>query len=297
MPSRFPDSWTPPVRTRGVFLRRDAYAAGMTRRQVDHRLRRGLWRYVVARVIAHRDHVITATDLVHAAGLTRPGCLVVGRVAAAFHRAPVALRPPVAIQVDSPGQSVPAGFVGRMVAVDGPGICRVGTSARVAPERWSYIDALATIPWDEARNLYAYLVTHARLGPDDLRAHLAQFPHRRGNGQLHELLRRTATGALSEAEELLHALLRRAGIRGWEANARIDLPGMRVRPDVVFRAARLVVEVDGRRTHADRFYEDRRRDAALAAAGWVVIRVTWPDLTQRPGVVVDQIRQVLAQPR
>ncbi|QIK84261.1 endonuclease domain-containing protein [Sanguibacter sp. HDW7] len=267
----------------------------MTRRQVDHRLSRGIWRYVVAGVIAHRDHVVTATDLVLAAGLVRPGCLVVGRVAAAYHGVPVPLRLPVAIQVDSPGRSVPSGFVGRMVTVDAPGILRVGGIARVAPDRWSYVDALATMPWDDVRNLYAYLVTHARLGPEHLREHLAAHPHRRGNGQLRELLRRSASGALSEAEELMHALLRRAGITGWEANTRIDLPGLRVRPDVVFRAARVVIEVDGRRTHASRLVADHRRDAALTAAGWTVVRVTWWDLVERPDALIAQIRQILTR--
>lgn len=99
-------------------------APGMTRRQVDHRLERDVWR------------------------------------------------------------SVPSGFVGRMVTVDAPGILRVGGIAHVAPDRWSFVDALATMPWDDARNLYAYLVTHARLGPEHLREHLAAHPHRRGNGQL-----------------------------------------------------------------------------------------------------------------
>lgn len=295
--ARFPETWVPSTPTHGVFLRRDAYAAGMTRRQVDHRLARGVWRRVVAQVLAHRDHTVTASDLVLAAGLARPGCLVVGRIAAAYHGAPVAAQPPVAIQVHGPGWSVPSGLVGRMVDVDEPGILRIGGIGRVAPRRWAFIDALATMPWDEARNLYAYLASFEQLQRGDIEAHLAAHPHRRGNGQLKQLLRRTAAGAWSEAEELLHTLLLRAGITGWEANVTIDLPGRRVRPDIVFPAARVAIEVDGRSAHERHFVRDRRRDAALSAAGWVVVRVTWWDLTERPDALVTQIRQLLAHAR
>ena len=191
---------------------------------VPGRTARGVWRRVVAQVLAHRDHTVTASDLVLAAGLARPDCLVVGRIAAAYHGAPVAAQPPVAIQVHGPGWSIPSGLVGRMVDVDEPGILRIAGIGRVAPRRWAFIDALATMPWDEARNLYAYLASFEQLQRGD-------------------------------------------------------------------------IEVDGRSAHERHFVRDRRRDATLSAAGWVVVRVTWWDLTERPDALVTQIRQLLAHAR
>jgi len=290
------DAWTPRVRTHHVFRRADAYAAGLSRRQVDAKLASRTWRYVVGNVMTHRDRTLTALDLVLAAGLARPGCLVLGRVAAAFHGAPVDLQGPVDIQIEARGRSVPSGFTGRLVSVDAPGITVVGGIARVAPRTWSYVDALATMPLGAARDLLAYLASRDLLTPQHLEEHLARHPRRRGNAQLRRLRARLLSGAMSEAEELLHTILRRSGLTGWEANVRIDLPGLRARVDVVFRAQKVVVEVDGRRAHADLFVDDRRRDAAFTAAGWRVVRVTWWDLVDRPAELVAQLRQILALP-
>jgi hypothetical protein len=52
--------------------------------------------------------------------------------------------------------------------------------------------------------------------------------------------------------------------------------GIPLRPDFVWRDARVAVETDGRGTHDTRhaFEDDRLRDQRLMAAGWIVIRVT-----------------------
>src|SRR5439155_6087543 len=99
------------------------------------------------------------------------------------------------------------------------------------------------------------------------------------------------------AERLAIELLRAADIGGWEANVPIcdgagELIGV---GDIVFRAARVVVELDGRAYHVDdeRFEEDRYRQNRLVGAGWTVLRFTWRDLTGRPGHVVATVRRVL----
>ena len=54
--------------------------------------------------------------------------------------------------------------------------------------------------------------------------------------------------------------------------------------DFLWRRARLVVEVDGRRAHGTRraFEHDRRRDADLTERGYDVIRFTWRQLAENP---------------
>jgi predicted transcriptional regulator of viral defense system len=42
------------------------------------------------------------------------------------------------------------------------------------------------------------------------------------------------------------------------------------------------------------FVEDRRRDAELMAAGYRVLRVTWPDLTREPEATLVRLAQALA---
>jgi very-short-patch-repair endonuclease len=57
-----------------------------------------------------------------------------------------------------------------------------------------------------------------------------------------------------------------------------------------------VVEVDSFRFHSPRprFERDRARDAALAAAGYTVIRVTWRQLVDTPEAVAARIAAALA---
>jgi very-short-patch-repair endonuclease len=61
---------------------------------------------------------------------------------------------------------------------------------------------------------------------------------------------------------------------------------------------RVVLECDGWTSHGlDRaqFERDRRRDAALVAGGWVVLRFTWTQIVRRPAWVADAIRRTLVQ--
>jgi len=65
--------------------------------------------------------------------------------------------------------------------------------------------------------------------------------------------------------------------------------------DLLFEAARLVVEVDGIRAHSDRdsFVRDRRRQNRLINAGYRVLRFTWWDIVEHPDVVVDHVLSAL----
>lgn len=61
---------------------------------------------------------------------------------------------------------------------------------------------------------------------------------------------------------------------------------------------RIVVECDGFAYHSDRreYREDRRRDRALAASGFVVLRFTWEDIVSRPRIVPEAVLQTLQRP-
>jgi very-short-patch-repair endonuclease len=95
----------------------------------------------------------------------------------------------------------------------------------------------------------------------------------------------------SEAEAELLALIRRGRLAPPAVNARVA--GYEV--DFLWRAERLVVEVDGFAFHASAaaFERDRRRDAALTAAGFRVFRVTWRQLAQEPELVLVVVAQAL----
>jgi very-short-patch-repair endonuclease len=59
----------------------------------------------------------------------------------------------------------------------------------------------------------------------------------------------------------------------------------------------VIIECDGWQYHGlnrDQFELDRARDAALLAAGYVVVRVTWRQLHDEPAAVARRLRGVLA---
>ncbi len=91
----------------------------------------------------------------------------------------------------------------------------------------------------------------------------------------------------SEAEELLLSLLRRARLPMPEVNARIQ--GFEV--DFLWRAQRLVVEIDGFRFHSTRraFEHDHRKDAALRAARLEVLRYSYSQLQTEALAIVAAV--------
>jgi len=115
---------------------------------------------------------------------------------------------------------------------------------------------------------------------------------RHGSPAARRLLRAAEDGARSEAERLLTKLLRDNNIIGWKANH----PVAGYRADVVFPAARLVIEIDGFAFHsgAEDFQHDRERQNRIALAGYQVLRFTWLDLTEFPERVLAEIRYALA---
>jgi len=98
----------------------------------------------------------------------------------------------------------------------------------------------------------------------------------------------------SEAEERFLALVRKACLRDPDANA--EVAGYEV--DFLWRAERLVVEVDGVAFHSSnrRFEGDRRRDAVLIGAGLRVMRVTWHQIVKEPEALLVRLAQALARP-
>jgi hypothetical protein len=162
----------------------------------------------------------------------------------------------------------------------------------VTSEPRTMLDLLAHLPWDDARSLWSWLITRRRIDLALLEGGLARRPGLVGTPQLRRLVAVSRSGSLSAAEDRFHELLGRAGIAGWTANVPIQLNGRVIAVvDVLFAAARLVVEIDGYRVHSSRetFQRDRRRQNQLITAGYTVLRFTWQDLEQRPGAVVAEV--------
>lgn len=76
-----------------------------------------------------------------------------------------------------------------------------------------------------------------------------------------------------------------------EPNPRVG----RYRPDMLWREAKLIVELDGAGAHTTPAQQlaDARRQAELEALGYAVVRFGWSDVRLRPGWVAAQVRRRL----
>jgi hypothetical protein len=124
---------------------------------------------------------------------------------------------------------------------------------------------------------------------------------RSGVGTMRRLLADRGEGEVVPASQL------EARFRRLARDADLPMPTFEVdlgdeawigRVDAVYREARLVVELDGRRWHDGRIAleRDRMRDNRLMAQGWRVLRFTWDDVVRRPHEVVATIRRALGLP-
>jgi very-short-patch-repair endonuclease len=90
-------------------------------------------------------------------------------------------------------------------------------------------------------------------------------------------------------------LLARSDLPQPELNALLDLGDQKIEADCLWRAQRLIAELDGGKTHGTRaaFDLDRERDRRLQALGWRVVRITWRQLNE-PAAVLTDLHRLLA---
>lgn len=166
---------------------------------------------------------------------------------------------------------------------------RITTPAR------TLLDLAEVLTEREVEQAYATALRRGLVTSETMRAMVERHPDHRGAPLWRRLLAEAAEPAFtrSEAEEKLLGIARGAGLPRPETNA--YLLGHEV--DFLWRAARLVVEVDGYAYHGSRhsFAADRRRDAELAAGGYRVLRFTWSDLTEQRLATVARLAQALVR--
>lgn len=122
---------------------------------------------------------------------------------------------------------------------------------------------------------------------------LEQRPGRRGATAIKACLERLDRGprgrARSRLEVRFAAILARTDLPKPALNALLDVGGGKVEADCLWREQRVIVELDGVRSHGTRvaFEADRERDRRLQIAGWRVIRVTWAQLDDPDALLTD----------
>lgn len=288
------------ARQGGVFTADQAVAAGWSARQVRRRIAAGRWVYVAGRALAAPADAWTPFQLAMAAHLTWSGVVVSHQTAAGLYGFPLREHPATADVITNRGRRPGRGIVPHALRLDADEITHHASGFLVTTAPRTAVDCLAALPFGVALDLWAWVSTRAVL---DVAALDSAIDRRRcwdGTEQLRHLRRVVASGAASDGEHRLHRLLRAAGLRDWQAAAPVyDEFGLIGIVDVLFQAAKVVLEVDGFRAHGSQqaLVRDLRRQNRLTTAGYVVLRFTWSDIVDQPQEVLRQIRVALDSQR
>lgn len=180
------------------------------------------------------------------------------------------------------------------VAGDGRDETTVVDGIPITTPARTLIDLARILPSRELEQAAARAERLGLIRPGELASIVRRYRGRRGMRMLQSLIDRQAGPALtrSEAEARFRDEVRRFRLPPPETN--VVVAGYEL--DFLWRPAGLAVEIDGHRFHSRRhsFENDRRRDAALAAVGIQVIRITWRQLVDETGPTIVRIAQALA---
>jgi very-short-patch-repair endonuclease len=281
---------------RGVICRGQLLAAGMGRGAIAHRASTGALYRILPRVysIGHDSLQALAAEVAALLSIGRDCVISHGSAAAIWG---LCRRPEVHVRVTVAGRSLQPRAtlrVHRVARLD-PRDLTIRDRLPVTSPARTLIDLASAVPLSTLERALAEARVQRLIRADegDLMAAMDRVPGRPGVASLRRLLEAEARsgGTRSEAERRLRSLVANAQLPRPVANVRVA--GHEV--DFLWGAASLVVEVDGHQFHGHRsaFERDRRRDQALVAGGYRVIRVTWRQLVDEPLALVARIAQAL----
>lgn len=285
------------VRQHGVLTRAQAYACGLSKAQVEARVRGGRWRFLFGRVLA------TFTGTPPREALLWAAVLRAGRGAVLSHGTAGELQGLVDRPSDPVRLTVPADR--RISAV--PGIV-VHLSARAAAARHptrlppqtrieeTVLDlAQRADTLDDALGWLARACGRRLTTADRIRKAIGRRAKLRWRTELLAALDDTADGCHSLLElRYLRDVERAHGLPTGVRQAVRPRRGGRWYDDVAYDAWRTRVELDGRAAHPpDRRWRDTHRDNAAAAVGETTLRYGWTDVTRTPCATAHQVAQVL----
>lgn len=193
------------------------------------------------------------------------------------------------------GDSSRPGLIVKQAHLDPRDIARVNRIPATSAAR-AILECAAILPaneddrleqmWAEAHALR--LVTRL-----DLEDQIARNSGKRGVARLRGMLDRNERPSRTkrELESRLLKLVRASDVEKPETNAHLN--GREV--DMLWRDARVVVEADSYRfhSHSRPWAKDIGKSNELQLLGYIVLRFTWFDVSERPGWVVEEIRRAL----
>jgi hypothetical protein len=287
------------ARQHGVVTLAQLRAAGLGDRAVHKRAARGRLHRV------HRGVYAVGHPALSADGRRLAAVLACGPGAVLSHRSAAAawgLRPSSGARLDVStarrGRGGPSGVaLHRVRRLDAADVTRLGPLAITTIAR-TLVDLAGVLRADALERAVHEAEVARLLDVVAVDAALARAPGRGGAAALRRLLATPSPGPTrSVLEERFLALCRRAEIPLPRLNAHVPTAALGLlEVDALWRPEAVVVELDGAAAHRTRraFEADRRRDAALAAEGHVVVRLTWQRVTREGDAMASELRRTLA---
>ncbi len=281
-----------------VVARRQLLACGLTSDAITVRTRRCTLFRVYRGVYA-----VLRPDALTLEGRLAAAVLACGRGAVLSHHAAAAWwklvasdeRAPEVIVARDGGRKIAGIQAHRTRGVDRRDVwtragIRITSPARAA------LDVAAQMPHRALRRMLRQAQAEGRLSVGQLRDVHSRAGRHPGAKALLAVIADGPTPTRSAAEDLLLDLIQDAGLPLPEVNPLLRLDGTTVMPDFLWRAQKLVVEVDGAQFHRGAIAkrDDAQRQALLEAHGQRVLRVAYEQLTGQPQQTIARIAHALA---
>lgn len=280
-------------RQHGAVSRTQLRATGLSTNTIESWVRRGRLRRLLTGVYCAGTP--TLAGRAHAAYLWQPQGVVSHLAAARLWR--MAVDEPTVVHLTVPrgcARTPPVPWL-RLFRRDTPGSRRSTVGGLPVTDVPRTVFDCLTLLGDAASEA---LLDHISASLSSDRALLKRFHEDvglRGSRRVRRQLAALAPGAASGPERILAHGLRSAGLTGFLINE----PVLGYIADFLDPARRLILEVDGYRTHSSRvaFQHDRIRQNVLVTHGYTVLRYTAHDVATRLDPILDEIAAVVARTR
>ena len=287
------------ARQHGVVARRQLLALGFSPMMVKTRVAAGRLHRI------HRGVYAVGHGKLTLKGRWMAAVLACGPEAFLSHRAALALwdvqqkeSGAIEVTVRGPGKPGPDGVLVRCTRVLDDHDATEVDGIPVTSLAWTVVDFASTATQRQVRSVLEALERRRIYIGRELNELLGRTPNRKGAKTLRRAIAEITGPApwlQSKLEETFHELVRASDLPAYEANVLVE--GERV--DALWRDERVIVELDGFAFHKSRaqFEKDRRRDAKLQVAGYIVLRVTQHRLQNEPEAVLADLRALLTAGR
>ncbi len=284
----------------GAISRRQLRDLGLSEAQIKSRIGGLLRRYVRGvYIVGHMDKFAVAAAALLALSELAAVCLW---TAAGLHQMPVARSATIHLLAPHGRKRALPGARVHQTRQLGPEDVTVIRGLRCTTAARTICDLAAHLSTTRLQNLIEWTVTEGRMSVEEFQACAAGFIRkgRAGSGALRTLnfeLFDDEPYPISKLERLAKALFKSEELlAGFVMQFRPPwYDGLRGAVDFAWPELRLIVEVDGRRWHARNLEreDDNRRDRRAAGHGWLVVRITWQELTRRPGSVLLDLLEIV----